>query len=65
MASELGNLLTAYVGRMAGLKSAEEELSFAQSRGWMSASGELTPEGRKIAEAFREQQKTRSVFRIG
>ena len=39
--------------------------AYAVSQGWLDENGGTTPRGREFVKAFKEQQQTRSVFRVG
>ncbi|MEO1309636.1 MAG: hypothetical protein AAFV51_01545 [Pseudomonadota bacterium] len=50
---------------IAGSNDGVSPFEYARSQGWLAETGEVTPAGKKAAAAFRDQDKTRSVFRIG
>jgi len=62
---DLRYLLETYAVQMSGNSSGKTPLECAQMQGWVDADGNVTPEGKEAAKAFGDQEKTRSVFRIG
>ncbi|MHA7872299.1 MAG: hypothetical protein ACX939_08120 [Hyphococcus sp.] len=40
-------------------------LDYARQQGWLDENGAVTKAGREAATALRDQQHTRSAFRIG
>ena len=65
MKTEIKHILESYAARMSGDSEGKSGLECAQLQGWIDADGNVTKDGREAAKAFQEQEKTRSVFRIG
>ncbi len=61
--SELKQALLHFASAMSA--GSEDARAYAESQGWLGDAGELTLDGKEVAQAFVDQQQCRSVFRVG
>ena len=52
-----------FTGQLSDHLSIADASRVAHEKGWIDASGRLTPAGAELLHAFRQQSNTRSVFR--
>lgn len=52
-----------FTGQLSDHLSIADASRVAHEKGWMDASGRLTPAGAELLHAFRQQSNTRSVVR--
>lgn len=65
MENQFVDTLLHYAARLSDGTGTDKAQHYAIAQGWLNEDGQITPEGRKTAEAFIDQEKNRSAFRIG
>ena len=65
MKNDVRHILETYAVRMSGDSAGKTALECAQLQGWLDENGNVTKDGHAAAKAFTDQEKTRSVFRVG
>ncbi|MDZ7627018.1 MAG: hypothetical protein U5J99_01270 [Parvularculaceae bacterium] len=61
--SDLHSAIVDFAGRISGASEDSKALTYAIDHGWLTAQGDVTPEGRQLVEALLDQSGARSVFR--
>lgn len=59
----LHSVIVGFAGRIIGAGEDEKALAYAVDHGWLTKRGEVTADGRRLADALLDQSGARSVFR--
>jgi hypothetical protein len=61
--ARLHNVIVGFAGSIIGAGDDDKALAYAADHGWVTLRGEVTAEGRRLADALLDQSGARSVFR--
>lgn len=59
----LHSVIVSFAGRIIGAAEDERAAAHAADLGWLTPSGDVTADGRRLADALTDQSGSRSVFR--
>jgi hypothetical protein len=58
------SVVLGFAQMLSGGGNVDEVSRLATDRGWLDASGQLTPAGNQLARALLQQSGTRTIFRV-
>jgi hypothetical protein len=61
--ARLHSVIVGFAGRIIGAGEDDKALAYAADHGWVTPRGEVTADGRRLADALIDQSGARSVFR--